>query len=81
QGNLLLLAVADGMGGMEAGECASKVAIVALSDSVKAYAEHLKGNRPAVGLLRVMEKAFQLAQRRVEREAEKPGRRGMGTTL
>ncbi len=80
-GHLFLLAVADGMGGMEAGEWASKVAIEALSEAVRAYAEHLKGGRPAVGLPRVMEKAFALAQRRVEKEAEKPGRRGMGTTL
>jgi protein phosphatase len=81
QGNLFLLAVADGMGGMEAGEWASKVAIEALSEAVRAYAEHLKGGRPAVGLPRVMEKAFALAQRRVEKEAQKPGRKGMGTTL
>lgn len=80
-GYLLLLAVADGMGGMEAGEWASKLAIEALSEAARAYAEHLRGGRPAVGLSRVMEKAFALAQRRVEREAEKPGRRGMGTTL
>ncbi len=81
QGNLILLAVADGMGGMEAGEWASKVAIEALSEAARAYAEHLKAGRPAVGLKRVMEKAFTLAQRRVEKEAEKPGRQGMGTTL
>lgn len=80
-GNLLLLAVADGMGGLEAGEWASKVAIEALSEAVRAYAEHLKGGRPAVGLDRVMEKAFLLAQRRVEKEAEARGRGGMGTTL
>ncbi|GAA6756856.1 serine/threonine protein phosphatase [Thermus sp. 2.9] len=81
QGNLLLLAVADGMGGLEAGEWASKVAIEALSEAVRAYAEHLRTGRPAVGLPKVMEKAFTLAQRRVEKEAEKPGRKGMGTTL
>ncbi|WP_234553754.1 PP2C family protein-serine/threonine phosphatase [Thermus caliditerrae] len=81
QGNLLLLAVADGMGGMEAGEWASKLAIEALSEAARTYAEHLRSGRPAVGLARVMEKAFQLAQRRVEKEAEKPGRKGMGTTL
>jgi protein phosphatase len=80
-GNLLLLAVADGMGGMEAGEWASKVAIEALSQAARAYAEHLKGGRSAVGLPRVMEKAFTLAQRRVEGEAERLGKRGMGTTL
>ncbi|GLV47747.1 serine/threonine phosphatase [Thermus sp. LT1-2-5] len=81
QGNLLLLAVADGMGGLEAGEWASKVAIEALSEAVRAYAEHLRTGRPAVGLPKVMEKAFALAQKRVEKEAEKPGRKGMGTTL
>ncbi|TFU26883.1 serine/threonine-protein phosphatase [Thermus tengchongensis] len=81
QGNLLLLAVADGMGGMEAGEWASKVAIEALSEAVRAYAEHLKGGRPAVGLSKVMEKAFTLAAKRVEKEAERLGKKGMGTTL
>jgi len=81
QGNLFLLAVADGMGGLEAGEWASKVAIEALSEAARAYGEYLKEGRPAVGLKRVMEKALTLAQRRVEKEAEKPGRKGMGTTL
>ncbi|WP_201738513.1 PP2C family protein-serine/threonine phosphatase [Thermus thermamylovorans] len=81
QGNLLLLAVADGMGGLEAGERASKVAIEALSEAMRAYADHLKGDRPAVGLSRVMEKALALAQKRVEKEAERPEYRGMGTTL
>jgi protein phosphatase len=81
QGNLFLLAVADGMGGTEAGEWASKVAIEALSEAARAYGEHLKEGRPAVGLKRVMEKALTLAQRRVEKEAAKPGRKGMGTTL
>jgi serine/threonine protein phosphatase PrpC len=81
QGNLFLLVVADGMGGLEAGEWASKVAIEALSEAARAYGEHLKEGRPAVGLKRVMEKALTLAQRRVEKEAEKPGRKGMGTTL
>ena len=80
-GLLLLLAVADGMGGLEAGEWASKLAIEALSEAARGYAEHLQSGRPAVGLARVMEKGFLLARRRVEREAERPGRRGMGTTL
>ena len=80
-GLLLLLAVADGMGGLEAGEWASKLAIEALSEAARGYAEHLQSGRPAVGLARVMEKGFLLARRRVEREAERPGRRVMGTTL
>lgn len=78
-GNLLLLAVADGMGGLEAGEVASKLAIEALTQAVRAYAEHLKTGRPSVGLERVMEKAFALAGKRVEEEARKV--QGMGTTL
>ncbi len=78
-GNLLLLAVADGMGGLEAGEVASKLAIEALTQAVRAYAEHLKTGRPSVGLERVMEKAFLLAAKRVGEEAQRL--RGMGTTL
>ena len=49
-GLLLLLAVADGMGGLEAGEWASKLAIEALSEAARGYAEHLQSGRPAVGL-------------------------------
>ena len=49
-GLLLLLAVADGMGGLEAGEWASKLAIEDLSEAARGYAEHLQSGRPAVGL-------------------------------
>ncbi|GGM96989.1 serine/threonine phosphatase [Thermus composti] len=81
QGHLVLLAVADGMGGLEAGEWASKAAIEALSEAVRAYGEQLRSGRPVVGLSRVMEKAFSLAERRVQKAAQELGARGVGTTL
>ncbi|KGQ21637.1 PP2C family protein-serine/threonine phosphatase [Thermus filiformis] len=80
-GHLLFLAVADGMGGQEAGEWASKVAIEALTEAVRAYVDQANGGRRVVGLPEVLERAFALAQRRVLKEGEKPGRKGMGTTL
>ncbi len=76
QGVLLLLAVADGIGGLKRGELASKLAIEALTEAVRAYADHLRRGQAVVGLSRLMEKGFILAQRRVER-----GARGTGTTL
>ncbi|AEB11577.1 PP2C family protein-serine/threonine phosphatase [Marinithermus hydrothermalis] len=82
RGNLILLAVADGMGGAKAGEFASKIAIESLHQAVRAYAEHLHTGRPAVPLERVVEKGFQLAQRRILQDAiAHPERKGMGTTL
>jgi protein phosphatase len=81
-GNLVLLAVADGMGGAEAGELASKLAIEGVSSAVKSYAEHAATGRPGVGLNLVMDKAFKLSQRRILQEGERvPSRKGMGTTL
>ena len=79
-GNLVLLAVADGMGGAEAGELASKLAIEGVSTVVKSYAEHAATGRPGVGLNLVMDKAFKLSQRRILQEGERV-RKGMGTTL
>jgi serine/threonine protein phosphatase PrpC len=61
-GNLVLLAVADGMGGAEAGELASKLAIEGVSTVVKSYAEHAATGRPGVGLNLVMDKAFKLSR-------------------
>lgn len=82
RGNLVLLAVADGMGGTEAGEWASKLAIEAISKAAKEYAAHLSSGRAAVPPERVMEKAFQYAQMQILKEGERnPERKGMGTTL
>jgi len=81
-GNLTLLAVADGMGGTEAGEWASKLAIEGLTEALRSYASLIDLGRPVVPLERVMEKAFQLAQRRIrEQSLSNPARKGMGTTL
>lgn len=81
-GNLVLLAVADGMGGNEAGEMASKLAIEGISEAARSYAEHVSTGRAGVGLSSLMDKAFKLAQKRIEQEGQRyPERKGMGTTL
>jgi len=81
-GHLLMAAVADGMGGAEAGEVASKIAVESLSEAVRAYAEHLSSYRPSVPLDRLVHKAFSLAQRRILKHvAEHPELKGMGTTM
>ncbi|WP_457631048.1 PP2C family protein-serine/threonine phosphatase [Oceanithermus sp.] len=81
-GNLLMAAVADGMGGAEAGEVASKIAIESLSEAVRSYAEHLSSQRPSVPIDRLVHKAFSLAQRRILKHvALHPELKGMGTTM
>ncbi len=81
-GHLILAAVADGMGGAEAGEIASKIAIESLSEAVRSYAEHLASHRPGVALDKLVHKAFTLAQRRIMKYALKhPQSQGMGTTM
>jgi protein phosphatase len=81
-GNLVMLAVADGMGGSEAGEWASKLAIEGLTEAVRLYAQHVSAGKPAVPLERVVEKAFRHSQRIIRQEVVKnPNRKGMGTTM
>jgi serine/threonine protein phosphatase PrpC len=81
-GNMVLLAIADGMGGAEAGELASKMAIEGVGEAIRSYAEHASSGRLSVGLDRVMDKAFKLSQLRILQESEKlASRKGMGTTL
>lgn len=82
KGNLLVAGVADGMGGAEAGEVASKIAIDSLSEAVRTYANHLASFRPGVGLDVLVLKAFSLAQRRIRNYvANHPESQGMGTTM
>ncbi|MGQ9511370.1 MAG: PP2C family protein-serine/threonine phosphatase, partial [Thermaceae bacterium] len=55
-----------------------KLAIEALTEAVRAYADQMNQGKRVVGLSELLERAFALAQRRVVRE---PGRKGMATTL
>jgi len=81
-GELTLLAVADGMGGAAAGEVASKLAMEVLDESFSRYVEEIRAGRPVVGIDKLTEKAMRLANRRVYAASIKnQGRRGMGTTL
>ncbi len=81
-GDLSLLAVADGMGGAAAGEVASKLAIEVLDESFSRYVEELQARHPVVGIGTLIDKAMRLGNRRVYAAAIKNlGRRGMGTTL
>jgi len=81
-GELTLLAVADGMGGAASGEVASKLAMEVLDESFSRYVEELRAGNPVVGIDKLTEKAMRLANRRVYGAAIKhQGRRGMGTTL
>lgn len=81
-GELVLVAVADGMGGAAAGEVASKLAIEALDDTVRRYVDERDAGRDVVGLASLLEKAMRLANHRVHKAAlQRTGSRGMGTTL
>ncbi len=82
KGNLLVAGVADGMGGAEAGEIASKITIDSFSEAVRAYAEHLSRHQRGVPLDRLVRKAFTLAQRRIRDYVYRhPNYQGMGTTM
>jgi serine/threonine protein phosphatase PrpC len=70
-----LLAVADGMGGHNAGEVASATALDRFVDEL---GERLADAAPATALERSVEAADEQVR---ETAAEDPGREGMGTTL
>lgn len=79
---MVLLAVADGMGGAAAGEVASKVAIEVVDETVRRYVDAFNEGQQVVGIGSLLEKAVRLANRRIYATALRgDGRRGMGTTL
>lgn len=81
-GNLTLLAVADGMGGAAAGEIASKLAIEVLDKSFRLYVTEINQSKPVVGIDRLIEKSIRFANRQIFKKAFREGEhRGMGTTL
>lgn len=74
--DLNLVAVADGMGGHEAGEVASHMAVQAIEDYLRQHPEY------SLTPKRVLEQAVLEANSRVfEAAQEHKGYRGMGTTL
>lgn len=74
----MLLAVADGMGGCEAGEVASALAL----QSVREFLERQQPPADPGGWGEVLRLAIRFTNRRVYGEASTaPGYRGMGTTL
>jgi serine/threonine protein phosphatase PrpC len=82
-----LFLVADGMGGLETGEVASRMAIETVSGKIGASAAkvcpgHDHAKTQAQGLKREMVLAFEEADARIRRFAlQGPGPAGMGTTL
>ena len=75
-GNAYLLAVADGLGGHEGGELASKVAVEALRKTFERSYTRGMGVERVKGLLR---RAYESAHRRIVEMSPGPGK--MGTTL
>ena len=80
-GPIVLLAVADGLGGHPAGEIASSLAIAALNDAVSRGLEASPSPDPPA-LRALLAAAFDHANREVIRRSScDPGCLGMGTTL
>lgn len=79
---LILLAVADGMGGAAAGEVASKMATEVLDESFSRYVDAMRTGQDLVSISALIERATKLANRRVHAIASSDTKkRGMGTTL
>jgi protein phosphatase len=79
KGNLFL--VADGMGGVEAGEVASHMAVKCVAQY---FLDHLKNEEPVntQTFAKILKKSIEEANRRVFEEGQRENRhRGMGTTL
>jgi protein phosphatase len=77
-----LFAVADGMGGHEAGEIASRVAVERLAASFRDGSRSDAGSATAAALAERIVRAVEDAHRAVRDEADRRGARGdMGTTI
>ena len=82
-----LLAVADGVGGRDAGEVASAIAVEALTDAAEALrgqAERVSRDRSTDSRLamgRMLDRVFRQAHERIHAEALQRGKPGMATTL
>lgn len=78
------VAVADGMGGYEAGEIASSVAIAAFTEAIQAGLPRLAaadGTNPGTGLQTLVAEAIETAHQAVQAEANGRGIQRMGSTL
>ncbi len=76
-----LLVVADGMGGMNAGEVASRTAVESVSNFFSTQLENISGKTDEE-LLRKIEEAIQYADMSIKFDAEQnPEHSGMGTTI
>lgn len=76
--NVTLLAVADGMGGVEAGEIASQLAI----DTLRANIEKINWQEPDIELKKILAAAFEDCQTQLrELIVRSPELKGTGTTL
>ncbi len=78
-GSWHLCVVADGMGGQQAGECASRIAVEQIADHVR---RHLHGVRGDEAIARVLQEAAVRANNEIlSLAAVEPSYAGMGTTV
>lgn len=76
-----LLVVADGMGGHQAGEVASSLAVRGLRDRIEVALTQNTENRSAKTISSLLISAIQSVNSDINLQASKPDTRGMGTTL